>query len=46
MNIENSGPKRPKLYPPKALRAAGPTERRSPILSSFELRNIVTELLG
>ena len=46
MNIGHPGPKRPKLYPPKALLAAGPSERRSQILSSFELRNIVTELLG
>ena len=46
MNMHMNGPKRPKLYPPKALLAAGPGERRSPILSSFELRNIVTELLG
>ena len=46
MNLQNMGPKRPKLYPPKALLAAGPSERRSPTLSGFELRNIVTEMLG
>ena len=46
MNIKNAGPKRPKLYPPKALLAAGPELRRSPTLSVFELRSLVTELLG
>ena len=46
MNLQTMGPKRPKLYPPKALLAAGPIERRSPTLSGFELRNIVTEMLG
>ena len=45
MNINMTGPQRPKLYPPKALLAAGP-ERRSPTLSGLELRKIVTELLG
>jgi hypothetical protein len=40
------GSKRPKLYPPKALLAAGPSERRSPTLSGIELRHIVTEMLG
>ena len=46
MNIEYIGSKRPKLYPPKALLAAGPSERRSPTLSGLELRKIVTEMLG
>jgi hypothetical protein len=46
MNLPDIGSKRPKLYPPKALLAAGPIERRSPTLSGFELRNIVTEMLG
>ena len=46
MNVHMIGSKRPKLYPPKALLAAGPNERRSPTLSSLELRKIVTELLG
>ena len=46
MNLQTNGPKRPKLYPPKALLAAGPGERRSPNLSGFELRMIVTEMLG
>jgi hypothetical protein len=46
MNIDMTGPKRPKLYPPKALLAAGVGERRAPILSRPELRSIVIELLG
>ena len=46
MNVQTLGPQRPKLYPPKALLAAGPNERRSPTLSGIELRKIVTELLG
>ena len=46
MNIEMNGSKRPKLYPPKALLAAGPMPDRSPTLSGFELRKIVTEMLG
>ena len=46
MNIETTGPKRPKLFLPKALLAAGPSERRTPTLSGFELRKIVTEMLG
>jgi len=46
MKLANIGPQRPKLYPPKALLAAGPIERRSPTLSGFELRLIVTEMLG
>ena len=46
MNIQMNGSKRPKLYPPKALLAVGTIERRSPILSGFELRKIVTETLG
>ena len=46
MNVHIIGSKRPKLYPPKALLAAGPIERRSPTLSGFELRHIVTEMLG
>ena len=46
MNVHIIGSKRPKLYPPKALLATGPIERRSPTLSGFELRHIVTEMLG
>jgi hypothetical protein len=46
MNLQTIGSKRPKLYPPKALLAAGPSQSRSPTLSSLELRNIVTEMLG
>ena len=46
MKIMKIGSQRPKLYPPKALLVAGPGERRSPTLSGFELRNIVTEMLG
>jgi hypothetical protein len=46
MQLPNIGSKRPKLYPPKALLAAGPSERRSPTLSHLELRHIVTEMLG
>ena len=46
MNVQMNGSKRPKLYPPKALLAAGPGERRSPTLSGPELRHIVTEMLG
>ena len=46
MNVQNIGSKRPKLYPPKALLACGPIGRRSPTLSGFELRHIVTEMLG
>jgi hypothetical protein len=46
MKLQIIGSKRPKLYPPKALLAGGPIERRSPTLSGFELRNIVTEMLG
>ena len=46
MNVQITGPQRPKLYPPKALLAAGPIERRSPTLSGLELRHIVTEMLG
>ena len=46
MNVHSEGSKRPKLYPPKALLAVGPGERRSPTLSGFELRHIVTEMLG
>ena len=46
MNIQTNGSKRPKLYPPKALLAAGTIVRRPPILSGFELRKIVTEMLG
>ena len=46
MKLSNPGSKRPKLFPPKALLADGPSERRSPTLSGFELRNVVTEMLG
>ena len=46
MNVHMTGSKRPKLYPPKALLAAGPMPDRSPTLSGFELRKIVTEMLG
>jgi hypothetical protein len=46
MNISMNGSKRPKLYPPKALLAAGASDRRAPILSRPELRTIVIELLG
>ena len=46
MNVQTNGSKRPKLFLPKALLAAGPSDRRSPTLSGFELRNIVTEMLG
>jgi hypothetical protein len=46
MKLHMIGSKRPKLYPPKALLAAGAIERRSPTLSGIELRHIVTEMLG
>jgi hypothetical protein len=46
MNLTDTGPKRPRLYLPQALLAAGLSERRSPTLSSLELRKIVIELLG
>ncbi len=46
MNLQTIGSTRPKLYPPKALLSMGPMERRSPTLSAFELRLIVTEVIG
>jgi hypothetical protein len=46
MNTNMTGSKRPKLYLPKALLAAGMSERRAPNLSRPELRTIVIELLG
>ena len=46
MNLSKIGSKRPKLHLPKALLAAGPGERRSPTLSGFDWRKIVTEMLG
>jgi len=46
MNVEHQGPKRPRLYLPKALLAAGPAPCRSPTLSTLELRAAVTEMVG
>jgi hypothetical protein len=46
MNIQNEGSMRPKLYPPKALLATGPGERRTPMLTRPELRSIVIAMLG
>jgi hypothetical protein len=46
MNTQIMGSTRPKLWPPKALQASGPGDRRSPTLSGTELRRIVTEVLG
>ncbi|HEV2816541.1 MAG TPA: hypothetical protein VGW40_04895 [Allosphingosinicella sp.] len=43
MNIQISGPARPKLWPPKAL-LSGPFERRLPPLSGTEPRRIAGEV--
>ena len=46
MNIQTNGPKRPKLWPPRALLSAGPIEQFNLSLAPHELRRIVAGMVG
>jgi len=46
MNLQTSGPARPKLWPPRALLSTVPAQPAAPILTGPELRRIVAERIG
>ena len=46
MNLQTNGPKRPKLWPPKALLSGAAMERPTPSLAPHELRRIVAGMVG
>jgi hypothetical protein len=46
MNLQTSGPARPKLWPPRALLSTAPDMPAAPILTGPELRRIVAERIG